>query len=641
MANARDGGRPWGRGDWGLYAAVAAVSLAFALLSLQVWAADWSVPWSDIADAIPVAAHFKTVFEQGWYEQQPLLGAPFGQQYHDFPTAETTNFLMATILGHLLGDWAVALNVYFVLGFPLAALAAAWFLRVAGASRVMTLAAAVLYAILPFHWVQGIPHLFIASYYVVPLGLVIALRIVRGEPVWGWRDGASGFARCFGRGLQTAVIGVLVGSTDTYFAVFVLIMIATAGIVAGLRDRSWTRFSGAVVAGASIVLVMLANMLDDLLYAAANGRNDAGFVRTPEHAEYFAFKLAQLLLPWSGHQIQALADLRRDYDAHYPLLSENPALGLIPALGLLLLLGVLIHRAVRGTRAVVTSTGRAYRSELPAPLALSARQRTLSLLAVLTLVAFLFGVVGGLGSIVSLFTDVLRSWNRIIVVIALFALAAVALAIDAGLERWARRARPEAAVHAAVAGVVATALLVVGYVDQTPSPFTTANAQATTEARDAGYDDYFGRIQDSLAPGDWAVQLPYQPFPESHMPTGSDANDVLVPYLHTTGIGWTGGGIKGRPESDWTGELELLPAAEIPAVAAAAGASGILLDRVASVDAFLDAWPSAFTALLGTPLESADGRYQYWSLDAVSPAERDRVDPSTLNALLQGREWTP
>jgi phosphoglycerol transferase len=614
--------RPWGRGDWGLYVAVAAVSLGIALVTLQVWDANWLVPWSDLGDAIPVASHFKTVFETGWYESQPLLGAPFGQQYHDFPTAETTNFVMATVLGHLLGSWALAMNVYFVLGFPLAALAAAWFIRVAGGSRLLTLPTATLFAILPFHFTHGEPHLFISSYYVIPLGLVLALRAARGESLWGWRRGSTHpVGRWFGRGLQTVVLVVLIGSTDTYFAIFVLIMVATGGLIGIFRDRAWPRFGGAALAGILVVVVMLANMADDYFYSVEHGPNPGAFQRMPEHTEYFSFKLAQLLLPWSGHQITGLAAFRQQYDAGYPLVSEQPALGFIPAVGFLILLGVLIHRAITTRRSPV----------------LGERRRTFGLLAVLSLIAFLFGVVGGLGTFVSLFSDVLRSWNRILVVIALLGLTAVALSIDAGFERWVRTAEPTRGIQAALGAVTIAALLVLGFVDQTPG----SNDHVPTNARFLAYDAYFGRIQASLEPGDWVVQLPYQEFPEAHTATGSDANDVLIPYLHTTGIGWTGGGLRGRPESDWTEVLQGMPSEEIPAVAAAAGASGILIDRVASTDAQLGDWVPAFTAALGDPLTSDLGRYLYWSLDAVPPAEVAAVGPDVLSGLLQGREWSP
>ena len=612
--------RPWGRGGWGFYTAIAAASLALALIALKVWYADWSIPWAITGDAIPVAAHFKTALETGWYEHQPLLGAPFGQTYHDFPTAETTNFLMAVILGQLFGDWAVAMNVYFVLGFPLAAAAAAWFLRVTGASRLTAFPTAVLYAILPFHFVQGEAHLFVSSYYVVPLGLVLALRAARGETLWRWRHGTTHpVGRWFGRGMQTAVIAIVVGSTDTYFAVFVLIMLATGGIVSALRDRSWLRTEGHLLAAVMIVAVMGLNMLDDLIHVWQEGSNPEGFLRSPEHAEYFAFKLVQLLLPWSGHQIPAFAELRANYDEAYPLVSEQPALGLIPALGFVFLIGLLVYRAVTMRRRDLGDRG-----------------RTLTLLALMTFIAFCFGMVGGLGSFLSLFTDVLRSWNRIIVVIALFSLAAVALIIDAAIERWERRARPARLDRGLVAGLTVAGLLVVGAIDQTPATQDYERQNAIFR----GYDAYFGSIEASLAPGDWVVQLPYQPFPEAHMPTGSNTNDVLIPYLHTESIAWSGGGIKGRPASDWTGELEFFPDAQIPAVAAAAGASGLLLDIEATTEARLADWPDAFTAVLGEPRESRDGRYLYWSLDAVSPAEIAAVTPEELAELLQGREWS-
>jgi len=615
--------RTWWRSEWALHLAVAAISLGLAVVALRVWEADFAIPWSDAGDAIPVAAHFKTVLETGWYEFQPLLGAPFGQQYHDFPSAETTNFVIATVLSHLFGNWAVAMNVAFLLSFPLAGAAASWFVRVAGGSRLLTLAVAPVFAILPYHFVQGEPHLFISMYFIIPLGLVLALRVGRGEAIWGWRDTAHPVGRWFGRGLQTVAIAVLVGSTDTYYAVFVLIMLAAAGVFAIVRDRSWSRFSGAIVAGVLVIVVMALNMLPDWIHTWTHGPNPGAFQRTGVHAEYFALKLTQLLLPWPGHRIGPLADLRAAYDTHYPLASEEPSIGAISAIGFLLLLGYVVYRAFAGRRAG---------SGTPSP-----RVQTLGLLAGLVLIAFLFGTLGGIDSVISLITPVLRSWNRIAVVIALLGLTAIALLLDAAIARRAARAdRPDRS-RLALGGVAVVVLLVVGWVDQTPSGM----AWQSSAARFQAYDEYFGQIESSLEPGDWVVQLPYQEFPEAHTATGSDANDVLIPYLHTTSIGWTGGGLRGRPEADWTRVLQGLESDSIPAIAAAAGGSGILLDSLATPRPQWTAWSTAFDAALGEPLRSSDGRYSYWALDGVPPAEVSAVTPEMLATLLQGRQWAP
>ncbi len=80
---------------------------------------------------------------------------------------------------------------------------------------------------------------------------------------------------------------------------------------------------------------------------------------------------------------------------------------------------------------------------------------------------------------------------------------------------------------------------------------------------------------------------------------------------------------------------------EIPAIAAAAGASGILVDWIATPVTQRSVWSNAYTEALGEPLRSSDGRYSYWSLDAVPAADVDAVSPEVLAGLLQGREWSP
>lgn len=600
--------------DWGLHLAVAAISLGVALVAIQPWQADLTAPLSDCCDAIAVAAHFKTTLETGWYEFNPLLAAPWGQQYHDFPTAENTNFLIATLLGHLLGNWALAMNAYFLLGFPLAGIAASWFIRVAGASRMTTLGTAPLFALLPYHFVQGEPHLFVASYFVVPLSMVLVLRAARGEPLWGWRDTAHPVGRWFGRGMQTTAIAALTGSTDTYYAVFAILLLAAAGIVAVVRDRDARRFSGAVAAGVLVVAVMALNMLPDWIHAWANGADAGGLVREPEAAETFALKLAQLLLPWDGHQITPLAQLRELYDANYPLASEHPAIGVVAAVGLLLLLGTVVARAAGVLRG---------RASTP-------RSRTLGALGGLALVAFLLGTVGGVDSLVSLVTAVLRSWNRIAVVIALLALAAVALLLDAWLERLARR-DPNPELSWRMGGAAFAIILIgVGTIDQTPGG--AASGYPAVDARFAAYDAYFGGIEASLKPGDWVIQLPNQQFPEATTATGTWTNDVLIPYLHTSGIGWTGGGIRGRPEADWTLVLQEYPADEVAGLAAASGASGILVDEWA-VGAADRPLVDELGARLGAPRLSDDGRFAYWSLANEAALVEGRFGAERLAAF--------
>ena len=91
------------------------------------------------------------------------------------------------MLGLLDSRWAVVLNTYFILTFPLAAMSAAWFLRIVGLRRVTAAAFAVLYAFAPYHFLRGEVHLFLSAYYVVPYAGILLHRAVSGDTLWARR----------------------------------------------------------------------------------------------------------------------------------------------------------------------------------------------------------------------------------------------------------------------------------------------------------------------------------------------------------------------------------------------------------------------------------------------------------------------
>jgi phosphoglycerol transferase len=622
----------WRRSDAGTHLTVVLVTSLLAVLALELWRADLTVPFTYWGDALAVGAHFKTTLETGWYESQPLLGAPWGQAYHDFPTSDNGNFLAATILTHLTGSWALAMNLYYLIGFPLAALTMAWFLRVAGASKAMTIAIAPLFALLSYHFMRGESHLWLASYFAVPLSLVLVLRAARGEPLWGWGTRwPTGWRRVFGRGLQTLAIVALTGTMQSYYALFFLILIAAAGIVAVIRDRSWRRFWGAAVAGVLTLVVMVLNMLPDTVYSLVEGPNPTGFERGHAEAELWSLKLSQLLLPWPGHRIGPLAELRQLYDTSYPIPSEQPALGIVGAVGLLCLLGILLYAAIAG-RALPAPQKRIY-EHASFDFDRVSRIPTLLILAGLALLALLFAMVGGFSTPISFLTTSIRGWNRMVVFIAVFALAAVALLVDALLARMARRAirrtaRPPRG-YPWWAGAFAVVLLIVGYVDQTPGDL--GEGYAATAQQYRSDQAFFDEVQAQLEPGDWVLQLPYQSFPEDQSATGVYGSDVVIPYLHTEGIGWSGGGIKGRPQADWPEYLQQQPAETIPGLARGVGAAGILVDTTVLTPSLDDLVPG-ITGFVGDPIVSEGGRYEFWSLKGL---ELGDAPPEVRNAVLE------
>jgi hypothetical protein len=597
-----------------LYLATALLTAMITVISLQLWKANLGVPFAYGGDAAAVGAHFKTVLQEGWYEHQPRLGAPAGQFYNDFPTADNLHLIAAKLIGLFTSEWAVAMNVYFLIGFVLTSLSAVWFLRVCGISRLLTLALAVTFAIAPYHFFRGEAHLWLASYYGVPLVLGLLVLIFQRKPLWSRGPSQNPvLAWLWSPALRTAVWIALLATSSSYYAIFFLVLLAFTGIVVLIRDRSWGAFLGAVSAGILTVVVMLANMLPDLIFSWENGTNPGGLQRSRAETEVYALKLTQLILPWPGHRIGVLKQLRASYDAVYGP-GEQPALGAIAAVGFLAAFVVICLVLVTRWRGSSPQT-----------------TRSLSLvtaLSSLVLVAFVFSTVGGISTVISFLTSSLRGWNRMSIVIALLSLAIVGLLLDLAMRYLASRFSWKSTLWRGVAVVACVAIVSVAFVDQTPAD------AAATYSRDAQRfaDDnaYFGAIEEGLPAKAMVLMLPYIPFPENSAPNGALASDQLIPYLHTSELRWSNGGIKGRPAADWPGQLANYPQNDVALLGAVAGASGVLIDRAALADrgASLEA---ALTSATGTPpLVSPTGEYAFYDVRALTEGK----DEPAIRALL-------
>lgn len=602
----------WRRHEWLLYIVTGLAAVVTTILALQLWKADFNAPFTYYGDAIAVGDHFKTVMQTGWFTYQSHLGAPYGQTYSDFPTAENLNFMAAGVFGLLTHNWVLSMNLYYLFGFVASALTSLWLFRRLRISRLISVVLALLFAIAPYHFVRGESHLFLGSYYIVPLSIGIVIMAIRGEALWTRNAPGTRWYRWFGsRAAGTLLILVLTATAETYYAVFFLILLAFAGVVrlisTGLnRNGEWRRFWGAAIAGAVTAFALLLNTLPATIYGWINGQDPAALVRGRADSEIYALKLTQLLLPWPGNRVPLLASIRGRYDALYPLISENPALGAVGAAGLLALIGVTVY--------VIASFGRnrLHTSEF------AERFRLLTQLAALAIVAFLFSTIGGFSTIISFLTTSLRGWNRISIYIALISLAAVGILLDAAIA-WLRTktvrfgARGSSIAGRAIAIIVAAVVLVGGFIDQTPSG---GSLDYPGLAKAYNSDDaYFARVDKVLPVGAEVLQLPYQPFPESVSSTGIQSSDVLRPFLHTPDLKWSGGGIKGRPRADWPGMLEQYSPADIVTLAAASGFSGILVDRLALEKDQYRPLLAGLTATLGvSPLSGSNNRYAFYDI---------------------------
>ena len=554
------------RGDLGLAVLAAVVPLVLAIVVLRFWRGDLAVPLEYYGDVNLQHLLVKSVIDQGWFFENPALGAPDQLELYDYPVlnGDTLNVLFLWVVGLFGAGSATAMNLLYLASFSLVGVTGFLALRRLGADPWPALVCSILYALLPYHFIRGEGHLFLATYYAVPAGAFLAVSVFSGD-----------------RLRLVAVIGlaVLVGtaSGSFYYSAFTIVLVVAAALFrfAATRDRR-ALVTGGVVAGA-LLAVSLVQLAPTLVYRAANGSNDQVAQRFTFESEVYSLKLTQLVLPIDEHRVDALARLKKRYTDKFPPNDASAAsLGLVGTAGLVWLfvvvLGALVGRRPSGRHVALAS---------------------------LTLVAFLLATTGGVGTLLGVVYAQIRAWNRLSIFIAFFAFAAVAL----GLSALGRRVRPP--VYAAVLAAV----FLVGAVDQTSNAFVPPyGATADEWDRDAAF---FASIEKRLPADAAVVNLPYEPFPEP--PAARQAvYEPVKGYLHTDDLRWSWGAMRGR--EDWAATHATRPAAELVPAARQAGFAAIVVDRLGYPDDGAAAEADLQTVLGAESDRSLNGRYLFWSL---------------------------
>ena len=537
--------------ELGAYLGAAIVCCALTCWFLALWRADLRIPFAyGVGDELMVALGAKWLIECPWLFYNPSLGMPFGSVPFNTPQPDVFHDLTIKLLGLTTTNFGWVMNWFYLLTFPATCLSALYVLRQMAIGYPAALLGSLLYTFLPYHFMRGESHLFLAAYYLVPFVALLMFRVASESPPllkqgpgkWprlAWRD--PGF-------IGTVAVCVIAGSSGVYYAFFACSLLMIAGLASTAAQRRVVHLLSALILAGLIALTVLICLLPHLLLGHRNIS-----ARVTGDAETYALKVTQLLLPVSGHRLPALAALKNNYYHAAPLVNENDAatLGVVGSIGFLLLL-------CWGAARIMGANAKWLKED---------DQRILSLAALLTLAATLLATIGGLGSLFAvLVSPQIRSLNRISVFIAFFSLLAVVLILDRGL---GARLRGRAAKLSYYFGLAMIA--VIGLYDQT-SPIYIPNYRAIAQAFVA--DARFVRaIETKVPPGAMIFQLPYLTYPEA------SRYDLARGYLHSRTLRWSYGAMINERSDLWQRSVQQLPPQEMVPKLVAAGFSGVYLDR--------------------------------------------------------------
>lgn len=597
--------RPTGRRLALETAGVAGLAWVWIAIVLRIWDAPLRLPIDTRSDATLISMMVKNMQEQGWYLNQPRLGAPFGQQFYDFPHGgESFQLFAMKLLVVITGDWGLAINLYYLIGFGVLAAVTFLVLRHLRFGPVVAGVAALIFTFLPYHFVHAQMHLWRSTYYSAPLGALLL--------VWcfAWRDrflvdpDRTGPGTIRGnlrwpRVAGAAAIAVVIGGTETMTTGFTMSLLAAGAVVSAIRWREPARLLVAV----SLIAIMGATFAvlsyPTLNFYRVHGTNEEAARRLVTESELYSLKISRMITPQGGHRFEPFSDLGTRAQDRSPVRSEGgQALGILGTAGFF---GAL-YGAFGGRRRL--------RGETPDTRPASDRDTLLEQSTSTTILALLFGSVGGLAVILALmgFAQI-RVWNRIFLFVAFFAMVMVARWAE-HLAAWVHRrsARPRP-----ILGAVAVGVLVFGIWDGIPPQ---RESYAAIEARHANDRDFVGRIEQAMPDGTAILQLPIVPFPEEPPPGKMLDYDHLRAFLADDGssLEWSYGSIRGRPDSRWQMHLrdQVGPVGALPALLGL-GFTGIWIDTYGYTDGGAEA-RQIQEAVGVEPMVSSDGRFLFFDL---------------------------
>jgi len=526
--------------DFAAGVAVCAYCVAIFWFSLGLDVMRLEVPLAYVGDALQYSYIINSFSSAGGLGHIENAGAPFGTQNLDFPNADATNMLIASMLAPA-ASFGLRFNLFFLAGVILTSLAGFAVARSMGLGRLWSAAVAVAFTLLPFHFLRLL-HLFYTNYSAAAVALWICVRVGREGPSIA---AVSRLTRILSM-LLFAGACIWCATTGVYYAFFTCIAVAASTVFAAFRQASWKPIRTGSLALALIVVATTAQLVESERFELQHGKNEAVAKRDFMDTEYYGLKIAQLLLPIQNHPWEKAAQVQQKYSARIVNENTTSSLGALGSLAFVLVIAWLCFRT--------NGAGLAWQFQLS---------------CALVLVLLLYATVGGFGTLFSLLvTPQIRAVNRVSPFIAYACLVAAAGILQGLFKK--KKAKLAGGIAALICIPIAT-------FDQVPFRDGALAQQHQALEKQFDTDKQFAEtLALRLPPGAQVFQLPFVEYPEA----GSSLEyEQFKNLLHAPSLHWTYGAMKGRPESEWLKVVSSLDADRFAKSLRSVGFAALVVDN--------------------------------------------------------------
>lgn len=578
----------------------------------------FDVPFTYEGDGLEYNLLTKTMIETGWWLENPMVGAPDKLEMYDYPVGNNLDFLIMKIMSVFSGNYAVVMNMYYILGFFLTAFCSLFVFRQIRITYPVAIFGSILYSFLYYHFCR-LGHFNLVSYYMIPLIILVILWICQGEHLFIRRkrknDSDSGF-ECIitSKGIISLII-ILITSTQSYYSFFAILLLFIATLWSASKSFDLVSLTNGVITGVLLALCVMLNKLPSLLYYLSKGPSFALKYRYSNETEVYGLKLIQLILPTPGHNIPFLSDIAQKYTEYRPLVNENVSatLGTIGTTGFLILL---LWIFLRGWQ--------------PLQKYLKERSIVLDHLSLLTISAVLIGTIGGFSAIIAQFFPEIHAYNRISLYIAFFAILAITLILQLIFEQFRTKS-----YFCSLFLVLLLLILTFGVYDQVPATYA-LKAGSDREKEFFTQDEFFSQIEKEMPSGSSVFILPDTGgFPNSGSQLKVKDLDSLKPYLHTRNIKWSYPTMRDRFWDNWQIDVSNSVPKDILGHLFITEFSGLLIDGYGYPDGGTDI-VHMFTNLTGVnPLMSKNERYAFFDLTEFMETKESGMSPDQFKEKQQ------
>ncbi len=551
------------------YFAAPFLALIIFCLVFEIWKIDLTVPsFGYDADAVFSLFCIKNIVDTGWIFTNSYVGLPHLTEVfstYDFPIqSDLFDLVVFKIFSYFTSNAALIANLFFILSFALIAATSFIVLRVFKISIFTATIISVIYAFLPYHMMRGVWHLFLSNYMIAPFSVMVALWISSDKlGIFGVNDKQQYCIKWNKFFFISAAIAIFAAMSGVYYAYYSCIIFIFAWFLRAFKKGSFLNkgTTEPILLCVITLQTLVVLFLPTLLYQIQNGYNSMVGGRDAIQSEHYALRVIDLLMPLSGHHIEALSNLRNNFNLLVDASAErvSATLGFTGAIGFIFLLMWLIGKAISAENSFLEKTIKRFSLT-------KNDQNLISDLAIFNLLSVLFASVGGLVMFISMSFPLIRSHARFCIFIAFFALFLIAIISDKIIERKICGKK----IYAQIALFI---LMILAVYDQTGRGLVSYVQNHIGLEKYQSDHEFVAKIENSMPPQAMIFMLPFSKFPEF------DVYQQLVAYINSKQLRWSYPSIAGRESSKWQQQVVTLEFKKFIAAIKKAGFAGIYIDR--------------------------------------------------------------